>query len=191
LHNNSVINNAGLQLNAINSVIEDNAGNIWFATWFEGVCRYDGKSITNFKPFGEVWFTSVLQDKNGNIWVGSRAHGAYRYDGKTFTNFFADTKIFNACTVCAIAEDKSGNIWFGTQFADLLARDSFGGVWCYNPSASLSSNSKALTNFTTKDRLSHNGVFSITIDRSGTLWFGTLNTGLCSYDGKTFTNFSE
>jgi len=198
LHNDDVMNKSNLRLNAVQAILEDKSGNIWFATWFEGICRYDGKSIINFKPNGEVWFDALLEDRTGKIWIGTRFHGAYFYDPSAatrtgpgmFSNIFADVKIFNACCVCAIAEDKAGNIWFGTQFDDLATRDDFGGVWRYTPSAS-KVDSKTIVNFTTKDGLSHNGVFSVTVNKAGELWFGTLNMGLCRYDGKTITKFSE
>lgn len=68
-------------------MLEDKHGNIGFTTKMEGVCRYDGKSIINYKPNNELWFRGLLEDKNGNIWVGSRYKGVCRYDGKTFTRF--------------------------------------------------------------------------------------------------------
>ncbi len=81
-----------------------------------------------------------------------------------------------------MAEDKSGNIWFGTEPA---------GIWSYKPSATLPAGTSNFTNYTIKDGLCHNSVFSVTIDKSGKLWLGTRNVGLCSYDGEIFTNFSE
>ena len=57
------------------------------------------------------------------------------------------------------------------------------GVWRYD--------GKSFSNFTTKDGLINNSVFSVLEDRSGNLWFGTRNGGLSRYDGKTFTSFSE
>ncbi len=193
LHNDNVINKDGLRLGAITAILEDKKGNIWFTTWFEGVCRYDpaANAITHLKPNGEVWFASILEDKNGNLWFGSRGHGAYLYDGKTCINFFADTPIFNACAVSAMVEDKAGNIWFGTTHSDMAKRETIGGVWCYNPSAALMPGVMSMTNFTMKDGLRHPSVFHISIDHSGKFWFGTRDMGLCSYDGKTFTDFSD
>ncbi len=182
LHNDGVINKNDLHLNAVTSIKEDKNGNIWFTTWFEGLCRFDGKSITSFKPNGEVWFGAILVDKAGNIWVGRRDHGVCRYDGKTFTNV-SQKGIFDSCCINAMAEDKAGNIWFGTEFGDMIGRETMGGVWCYD--------GKDFRNFTRKDRLSNMAVFSVTTDRSGKLWFGTRGMGLCTYDGKTFTDFSE
>src|SRR5580693_8472480 len=67
--------------------LQDNKGNIWFATTDQGVYRYDGKSITNFTikdgMTSDVIF-SILEDKRGDIWFGT-AYGISRYDGKTFT----------------------------------------------------------------------------------------------------------
>ncbi len=189
LDNDDVMNKSHLNLRHVSSILEDKSGNIWFATWFEGLCRYDGKSITNFKPNGEVWFDAILEDRIGNIWIGRRAKGVCRYDGKTFTNVLQHG-VFDSCCVSSIAEDKWGNIWFGSEFGDMNRRETMGGLWRYDPSAS-SQGSKAFINFTMKDGLSNMSVFSITIDRSGKLWIGTRGMGLCSYDGKTFTNFTE
>lgn len=187
LHNDGVANASNLRLNAVVSMMEDKGGNIWFTTWFEGLCRYDGKSITNFKPNGEVWFAGLFQDKSGNIWVGTRSHGVYRYNGKTFVDYFADKDVFNKCCIMAITQDKQGNIWFGSEPDDMAKRADIGGAWRYNPSAE----GATFTNFTTKDGLVQNNVFCILEDNLGYLWFGTRNLGLCRYDGKSFTSFSE
>ena len=90
LDNYNIINKNALHLNWVDCILEDKTGNIWFASRpiaFEGVCRYDGKSITNFKPNGDEWIRSMLEDKNGYIWIGTRHKGLWRYDGKTYTNF--------------------------------------------------------------------------------------------------------
>jgi len=50
---------------------------------------------------------------------------------------------------------------------------------------------KLFTRFTRKEGLCHNGVFSILEDVDSKIWIGTRNTGLCHFDGKTFTSFSE
>ena len=182
LHNDGVINKDSLRLNAISSILEDKLGNIWFTTWFEGICCYDGKSITRYKPNGEVWFACSFEDKNGNIWFGRRDKGVCRYDGKTFANVY-EHGAFDSCGVISIKEDKSGNTWFGTESGEITQRELIGGVWCYD--------GKSFKNFGVKDGLSNYSVFSITIEKSGKLWFGTRGLGLCSYDGKAFTKFAE
>lgn len=182
LQNDNVVNNNKLKLIETQSVLQDNAGNIWFTTWFEGVCCYDGKYISQFTPNGEVWFSALAEDKQGNIWIGRRDKGVCRYDGKTFTNILQHGDL-DECGVSTMITDKAGNIWIGTESGELHLRDKIGGAWRYD--------GKNFTNFTPKDGLPHFAVFTILENRTGGIWFGTRNTGLCHYDGKTITNFSD
>ena len=182
LANDKVINKNGLRLTMVQSMLEDKNGNIWFTTWFEGLCRYDGTSLTNFKPNGEVWFAGLLEDKNGDIWIGRRSKGVCRYDGKSFTNV-TQNGILDACCIYAMVGDKAGNIWFATEADDMTKRETTGGVWRYD--------GKTFKNYTTEDGLTNDAVFCVVKDNKGNIWFGTRNTGLCRYDGKTFTKFSE
>src|SRR5688500_14800353 len=57
-----------------------------------------------------------------------------------------------------LIQDKAGNLWFST------ARE---GVYRYD--------GKTFTNFTEKDGLSNNAVFTILEDSAGKLWFGTAD----------------
>ena len=65
-------------------------------------------------------------------------------------------------------QDKKGNLWFGTTDQ---------GVFRYD--------GKSFANFTTRDGMNSNAVFSMVEDKKGNIWFGT-NAGLSLYDGKTF-----
>ncbi|HMI05981.1 MAG TPA: two-component regulator propeller domain-containing protein [Flavobacterium sp.] len=180
LDNGNITNADSVTLKSVQCMLADKDGNIWFGSGpmaFEGICRYDGKSITNFKPNGEGWVRNMIEDKNGTIWVASRYRGIYRYDGKAFTAF-AEKEAFSKTGTGAILEDKTGNIWFAS-----LGKDEDDGVWCFD--------GKAFKNFTTKDGLNNNTVFCILEDRSGNLWFGTNGTGLCYYNGKKFVNLTE
>ena len=182
LHNDQVINTAGLRLNSVQAMIEDRNGNIWFTTWFEGVCRFDGKSIVNFKPNGEVWFSGLHEDRKGNIWVGRRTKGVSMFDGQRFSNV-SQHGSFDSCGVHVILEDKSGSIWLGTDAGDMERREAIGGIWKYD--------GKTFKNFTTKDGLPNMSVFSGMVDKAGALWFGTRGMGLCSFDGKIFTDYTR
>jgi ligand-binding sensor domain-containing protein len=182
LDNQSVVNSDGLSLNTVNRMLEDRHGNIWLTTKMEGVCRYDGKSIVNYKPNDEAYFWGLLEDRTGDIWVGGRNKGVWRYDGKAFTNVLQNGR-FDSYIAFSIIEDKSGNIWFGTEAVDHSKRETEGGVWRYD--------GKTFSNFSKKDGLSHNGVWSLLEDKAGNIWVGTRNTGLCRFNGKTFTSFSE
>ncbi|MEI7662608.1 MAG: two-component regulator propeller domain-containing protein, partial [Bacteroidota bacterium] len=65
-------------------------------------------------------------------------------------------------------QDKAGNLWFGTTGEGVYRFDG-----------------KSFTNFTEKDGLNSNTVYSVLEDKTGSIWFGT-DAGLCRYDGKTF-----
>jgi len=173
LDDDSIINKNGLGLKRVEDILEDKNGNMWFASWDnEGICRFDGKSLTNFKPNGDASFRRILEDKNGNLWFANRPRSVYRYDGKTFTNFTDKEKGLGG--VNYMVEDKNGNIWFATGG---------NGVYCYD--------GKSFKTVTTKDGLVNNDVWCVVEDRGGDIWMGTRNTGLYRYDGKSFTDFSE
>ncbi len=184
LDNNSLINKNNLQLIDVTDMLEDKKGNIWIVSGYskgEGICRYDGKSLVNFKPDSIKSFRSIIERKNGNLLFLSSFHGVYSYDGKSFTNLTEKIGIKND-TLITMIEDKSGTLWFGHN-SDNMKNGGDGGVWRYD--------GKSLKLFTTKDGLSHNCVFCIVEERDGNIWFGTRNTGLCRFDGKAFTDFTE
>lgn len=181
LNNGTISNKEGLHLKMIDDMLEDKNGNIWFASGMppgeEGVCRYDGESITGFKPNGDGWIRCIREDKKGNLWFGGRGRGNFFYNGKSFTNFTEKLGIGNPILV-----DKTGNIWFGGE-EKLSTVENEGGIWRYD--------GKIFRNFNIKDGISKYHVFSMLEDRNGNIWIGTRNTGLYKYDGKTFANFSE
>jgi ligand-binding sensor domain-containing protein len=153
-------------------MLQDKNGNMWFGSRVnDGVYRYDGETISNFKLEdldGHKWAWPALQDKKGNIWF-SNWGGTYRYDGTSFTSF---TKEDGLCskTIARIIEDSQGNIWFGGGE----------GLCRYD--------GKSFTHFTTKDGLPHNGVWSIFEDKSQNIWIGTKNNGLCMYNWEKIIN---
>jgi len=183
LDNPYIINKDNLHLKMVDCMFQDKKDIIWFGSGMppgeEGICRYDGKSITSFKPNGDGWIRTILEAKDGNLLIATRASGVGLYNGKDYINFTEKAGIDNE-DVTTILKDSKGNIWIATEHGSGQL-DEDGGVWLFNE--------HTFTRFTTKEGLIHNGVFCIVEDKSGNLWFGTRNAGLSRYDGKTFINF--
>ena len=181
----------GLANNNVWSIAEDKTGNIWFGTDGGGVSKYDGNRVEAIQR-GKKVTLSDQQDLKKNI------NGLLV---TSFTNFTTAQGLANN-NVLSITEDKNGNLWFGTYG---------GGVSKYDGNrveaiqrgekVSLSNQQdlkkdkngllvKSFTNFTTAQGLANNNVWSITVDKTGNLWFGTYGGGVSYYDGKSFTNFT-
>lgn len=172
-HNGNVKNNTGVSIGSIESILEDDNGSIWFGgRGTEGAFRYDGKTLTNFKPNGENWVCPLLQDKTGTVWFSSRTAGLYRYDAGTFS-FFGKGEFSDF--FFSMEEDNVGNLWFGNGKNR--------GVTFYD--------GNIFNNYTEKDGLCDEHMRKILKDKDGNIWFSCKNNGLCRYDGKTFTSFSE
>lgn len=193
LDNDNIVNSSDLHLKELTGMLQDKSGIIWFVSGYnqgEGICRYDGKTLTSFKPDNINSFRTAIERKSGNIIFLSSYHGIYTFDPKAysesgfekaFTNLTEKIGLQNDTLITTI-EDKTGTLWFGTNSSN-MKNGGEGGVWRYD--------GKSSTRLTTKDGLSHNCVFCIVEDRKGNIWFGTRNTGLCYFNGKKFTDFTE
>lgn len=77
-------------LNEYLSVAKDNNNNLWFATYRDGVWKYDGKAVTHFpvqKAFKAITIFSIYKDNNGDLWVGTHENGAFKFNGTRFEKF--------------------------------------------------------------------------------------------------------
>ncbi len=185
----------GLICNSIRSLLEDKDGNIWFGTR-DGICKTDGKTISSvpisffIRPtstsntYYNQWATkntvwSMMQDKTGKIWFGI-GDGVYCYEGGTFTRFLADGKVINKDSlhlrlVAALLEDKDGIIWFASGMPpgyEGLCRFDGKAIKAYKPK---------------KEGWFRNVLES----KNGNLLLATRHFGVWSYDGKSFTDYSQ
>ena len=72
------------------SAVEDNEGDLWLATYNQGIYRYDGKSTTHYPVKDgskDITVFSIYKDNQGELWLGTHETGAYKFNGKTFERF--------------------------------------------------------------------------------------------------------
>ena len=192
LDNVNIFNKGGLTLKSVQHMLEDTKGNIWFASGpmaFEGICFYDGKSLTNFKPENQQWIRKITETKNGLILFATRQAGVCYYDpvaGQINVNKIGKVAAppgFLNGSLTNILEDKTGNIWMASDYGNHPG-DTLGGLWYSGFPAN-----KMVENTFTK--ITNKAVFFMLEDKEKNIWFGTRGTGLYRYDGKLTTNFSE
>ncbi len=73
----------------VREVFQDRDGDFWFGTNGDGVCRYDGKSLTYLsveEGFGGKAVRGILQDSDGVMWFATNG-GVSRYEFGKFTNY--------------------------------------------------------------------------------------------------------
>ena len=73
------------------SITEDNEGNLWMATYDEGVWKYNGKELIHY-PIKDgktdVLLFTIYKDNKGVLWLGSHNAGVYKFNGHSFDKFF-------------------------------------------------------------------------------------------------------
>lgn len=73
------------------SATEDNKGNLWMATYEEGVYKYNGKELIHY-PIKDgdtdVLLFTIYKDNKGVLWLGTHNAGVYKFMGKTFERQF-------------------------------------------------------------------------------------------------------
>ncbi len=103
----------GLAGMRVEHIAEDRDGYLWFATWDNGVSRFDGDEFRNFTQqdglIGDsVYFVS--KDSQNRLWFGT-LNGVCWYDGANFHHLEDDGIAGRA--VQFIYEDSEGHIWCG------------------------------------------------------------------------------
>ena len=169
-------------LKVVYEIVEDKAGNVWFAT-STGLVKFDGEKFASYSTevgLQKEEIFSICIDKKGLIWI-SNGEGVSLFDGKKFTPFILpETKVespkpmLSEKLVFQFLEDKNGTMWFVTDG---------NGIFKYK--------NGEFTHLTTKNGLADNNVFDILEDKQGNIWIGTFNGGVSKYDGKTYTNFTK
>lgn len=159
-------------------------GVVWFGTYGAAI----GYNETYFEIINDerldlntqkefLHIRSIFEDSKGNLWIGNNGIGVFKYDGENIIPF---TKLHNLKKedtggnslekIFSIGEDNDGNMWFGTYQS---------GVWRYD--------GESFTNYTDKDGLESNQIWTIYKSKAGALWFGGADpSGVYVFNGNSF-----
>ncbi|MFO7444893.1 MAG: two-component regulator propeller domain-containing protein [Ignavibacteriaceae bacterium] len=186
----------------VQAIFEDSNRNLWVGTG-TGLNLLDRKNnrFINFTNnpnnlnsiSSNLIQSCILEDKNGNLWIGTW-EGLNKLSSSDKNKLPADTSInfihytfkpdneysLSDNRVISAFEDKDGNLWFGT----------YGGGLNMLSADDHDSPKPKFINYTTRDGLPSNIVYSVQGDNNGNIWVSTDN-GLAVFNPKTkaFTSY--
>ncbi|MBS9461061.1 response regulator [Flagellimonas sp. 389] len=172
----------------IEDVFVDSNGNVWIATWGEGIflLKKGTKTFLNLtaeNTSGVLRTNKVrcfTEDDIGRVWIGSFLEGVYYYDSKnelvktpngdSYTNSEVVQK-----DVKVLFHDSYGYIWIGTSSGlyHIEKQDK-------NDYVAVAHSTAISSKF--GGHPSSNRILDIFETQDGTVWFGTNGGGLFSYD---------
>jgi len=116
----------GLMHNTICRIVQDKKGYIWIGTGGGGLCKFDGRTFTNYsydknKPGsigGNTVFT-LLVDNKGTLWAGTFENGVSKYIPETnsfqiFSHSDSNPGTLDNNYVRSLFQDSEGTIYVGT-----------------------------------------------------------------------------
>ena len=162
-------------------ILEDFNGNLWFATFSNGVFCYNVRNrqwknyLSNERDTSSLPYNKVIgiyEDSKKRLWFMTLGEGFCRYNPETdnFTRYDM-SKGFPSNTIYKMIEDKQGNLWITTN----------DGLVCFNPST----DTKHV--YTTANGLLSNqfNFQSGYRDKKGRIYLGSIN-GFIVFDPETF-----
>lgn len=84
------IESKGLENLYFMSMTMDNNGDLWMATYDNGVWRNNGNELIHYPIKDgdtEVLLFSIYKDNQGVLWLGTHNAGVYKYNGESFKKF--------------------------------------------------------------------------------------------------------
>jgi len=162
----------GLSQSQVQSLAQDDDGNLWIAT-LSGLTKYNGKEFITYSrkdSLAEDWVTAICKDNKGNIWFGHWAGGVSMYNFKTKKIENLNLEEYTRFKkVTSIIQDNAQRFWISTEGA---------GIFVYDPL------NKKMISITKKNGLSSNNVYDLCVDPKENVWIAT-DIGITIYDPKT------
>ena len=167
--------------NTLRELYLDDNGSVWVGFYRNGLCQYK-ESSSHFRSveLGEV--NAVCEDRYGNYWVGTNDQGIIVYNPRTneqLQHYTTANSGLSGNIMVGSWADKDGSIWFGSYNGGL--------VHCVPQAPEEQGTATIINTRATGDTLglANNSVWSITEDKWGRLWIGTLGGGVQMLDKKT------
>ncbi len=114
----------GSSIIAVLDMAEDSSGNIWIASYTDGLFRTSkDKIVTKFEVDGSAGnnlpkdkFVTVFKDSKNRIWAGSEFFGLFLFlpDENRFQHYTVKDGL-PSNDICSIQEDTNGGLWIGTN----------------------------------------------------------------------------
>ncbi len=169
-------------------ILIDRKGTVWVAS-SDGLFKIEGSgnegklSFRQFKhqpdnpqSLNSKIATAVCEDNQGRIWVGTVGGLAlFDQENEKFIRYQHDpndpnTLSSNTINNAALVLDEEGNLWAGTTY----------GLNRINPETGKIE--RFFYDHKNPYSLSSNDIHALHVDRSGILWIGTINGGICKLD---------
>lgn len=179
----------------LHDITADKDGNIWFATRYSGIVRYNPKTNQNDRFFEievensdievQEYFgivNKLYSTQDGRVWVGTDIAGIFEFLPETETFYHHKyssgvNPVENAILgkrIKDIAEDSSGQLWIGTDQA--LNR--------FDP------NTLTVNHWTRANGLANGDVQAILPNDDQSIWFSTKYGGIIKFDLNSSTFYT-
>jgi ligand-binding sensor domain-containing protein/signal transduction histidine kinase len=173
----------GLSSGKVTAVFEDSDGVLWIGTR-RGLNKLDPESgrLSVYRhdpedPSGLSHDTvnAIYQDGEGVLWIGTDSGWLQRFDAQTET-FARHQQIVGQ--ISAIAEDLSGKLWLGTWNDGL-----------YELGPDRESSNHHTSHPDNPYGLNHRNIWSLHVDRTGTLWVGLYSRGIDTLEDVNYDRY--
>lgn len=168
-----------IPLNFIWTIVTDHIGNLWLGTAGMGLVHFDPRSgrftsinhRENMNIYNQTIY-SIHCDSENILWIGTSNKGLFKYN---HINGDVTHYLENTGSIKSIIKYTDNELIMGTDK----------GLTLLNKSTGLHN---IIREDPANDKVTNNSIFSITLDREGSLWIGTYFEGV-NYFSSSINNF--
>ena len=169
---NNKFDETSLSENTVKHLMLDKSGNMWIGAYRNGLNQYiERPSGIRTIELGDI--NTTVEGKDGTYWLGTDNRGIIKYNPETETSELIDKSSgFTSNVIVASYCSHDGALWFGSYNGGLIEIDPNGRIRNYLVTGA-------------DDGLLNNNVWSVTEDKWGDIWIGTLGNGVQRLNRKT------